>query len=184
MKHTIHLLAAGALLALPACSKPAATSDSTATEAVKSEKSLGDVIGGEGRLKTLAASLKSTGLDGVFTGKGDYTVLAPTDAAFTGLGDKAAELTAPDQKAALAAVLRSHVVPGMLTTADIGKAIDANAGKPISMRTMGSGSVSFTRSGAGFTVSADDGATAKLSGEGISASNGAVLPIDAVLKKF
>lgn len=184
MKHIIHLLAAGALLALPACSKPAATSDATATEAVKSDKSLGDMIGGDGQFKTLAASLKSTGLEGVFTGKGDYTLLAPTDAAFTALGDKAAELTAPDQMAALAAVLRSHVVPGMLTTADIGKAIDANGGKPISMRTMGTGSVSFARSGSGLTVTADDGSAAKLSGEGMSASNGTVLPIDAVLKKL
>ena len=184
MKHIIHLLAAGAVLALPACSKPAASGDAAATEAAKSDKSLGDVIGGDGQLKTLAASLKSTGLDGVFTGKGDYTVLAPTDAAFTALGAKAGELSAPDQKAALAAVLRSHVVPGMLTTADIGKAIDANGGKPISMRTMGTGSVKFARSGAGLTVTADDGAAANLSGEGMSASNGAVLPLDAVLKKL
>ena len=184
MKHIVHLLAAAAVLALPACSKPGATSDAVATEAVKSDKSLGDVIGGDGQFKTLASALKSTGLDGVFTGKGDYTVLAPTDAAFTALGDKAADLTAPDQKAALAAVLRSHVIPGMLTTSDIRKAIDANGGKPISMRTMGTVSVKFARSGSGLTVTADDGATAKLSGEGMSASNGAVLPLDAVLKKL
>ena len=184
MQHIARILAAAALLALPACSKTADGANAVSTEAVKSEKSLGDVIGGEGQFKTLAAALKSTGLDGVFTGKGDYTVLAPTDTAFTGLGDKAAELTAPEQKAALAAVLRSHVVPGMLTIADIDKAIEANGGKPISMRTMGTGSVSFARSGTGLTVSADDGATAKLSGEGMSASNGAVLPIDAVLKKL
>ena len=184
MMRFAHLFAAAALLALPACSKPAATGEAASTEMAKSDKSLGDVIGGDGQFKTLAASLKSTGLDGVFTGKGDYTVLAPTEAAFTALGDKAAELTAPDQNAALAAVLRSHVVPGMLTTSDIGKAIDANGGKPISMRTMGTGSVKFARSGADLTVTADDGATAKLSGAGMSASNGAVLPIDAVLKKF
>ena len=72
----------------------------------------------------------------------------------------------------------------MLTTADIGKAIDANGGKPITMRTMGTGTVSFARNGSDLAVTADDGSSAKLSGAGMAASNGAVLPIDAVLKKF
>ena len=84
----------------------------------------------------------------------------------------------------LAAVLRGHVLPGMLTTGDIAKAIDANGGKAVSMRTMGTGTVNFARNGPDLTVTADDGSSAKLSGAGMSASNGAVLPIDAVLKKF
>lgn len=184
MMRIAHLLAAAALLALSACSKPAASNDPASTAATKSDKSLTEVIGGDSQFKTLAAGLKSTGLDGVFSGKGDYTLLAPTETAFTALGDKAAGLTAPDQQAMLAAVLRGHVLPGMLTTGDIAKAIDANGGKAVSMRTMGTGTVNFARNGPDLTVTADDGSSAKLSGAGMSASNGAVLPIDAVLKKF
>ncbi len=181
------LFAAAALFALPACSKPAATpADGSAgmAQTDKSDKSLAEMLASDSQFKALAAGLKSTGLDGVFSGKGDYTLLAPNDAAFAALGGKAAALAAPEQQAALAAVLRAHVIPGMLTTGDIGKAIDANEGKPISMRTMGTGTVSFARTDAGFTVTSDDGASAKLAGAGLIASNGGVLPIDAVLKKF
>ena len=178
------LLAAAALLALTGCSKPAEPAGTDTAAMAMSDKSLADTIGADGQFKTLAGGLKSTGLDGVFSGKGDYTVLAPTETAFAALGDQAAGLAAPEQQAVLAAVLRGHVIPGMLTTGDIRKAIDANGGKPISMRTMGTGSVSFARSGSSLTVTADDGSAAKLSGEGMSASNGAVLPIDAVLKKL
>lgn len=184
MKQLIHLLAAAAVLVLPACSKHESEAAATSSEAVKANKSLGDTLTGDSRFKTLTADLKATGLDGVFSGKGQYTLLAPTDDAFKALGDKAAGLSGPDHQALLAAVLRSHVVPGMLTTADIGKAIDANKGEPISMRTMGSGSVKFARSGSGLTVTGSDGSTARLAGDGVSASNGAVLPIDAVLKKL
>ena len=184
MMRIIPLLAAAALLALSACSKPAPSAGADTAAMTKSSKSLSEVIGADAQFKTLAASLKSTGLDGVFSGKGDYTVLAPTEAAFAALGDQAAGLTAPEQQAMLAAVLRSHVIPGMLTTDDIGKAIEANDGQPISMRTMGTGSVSFARKGSDLAVTADDGSSAKLSGAGMAASNGAVLPIDAVLKTF
>ena len=178
------LLVAAALLALPGCSKPAAQADPGGAALTKSDKSVAETISGDAQFKTLAGGLKSTGLDGVFAGKGDYTVLAPTEAAFGALGDKAAGLTAPDRQAMLAAVLRAHIIPGMLTTADIGQAIDANGGKPISMRTMGTGSVSFGRAGADYSVTADDGSSAKLSGPGMIANNGAVLPISAVLKKL
>lgn len=178
------VLVAAALLALPGCSRPAAQAEAGGAALTKSDKSLADMIAGDAQFKTLAGGLKSTGLDGVFAGEGDYTVLAPTETAFGALGDKAAGLTAPDQQALLAAVLRAHIIPGMLATADIGKAIDANGGKPISMRTMGTGSVSFARAGAAYSVTADDGSSAKLSGPGMIANNGAVLPISAVLKKL
>lgn len=184
MKIVVQLLAAAAILTLPACSKGNDGAAATSTEAVKADKTLGATLGDDGRFKTLAADLKATGLDGVFTGKGDYTVLAPTEDAFKALGDKAAALSGPEHQAVLAAVLRSHIVPGMLTTDDIGKAIDANKGQPITMRTMGTGSVKFARIGSDYTVTGADGATAKLTGPGVSASNGAVLPIDAVLKKL
>ncbi len=134
--------------------------------------------------KILAGALTATGMDGVFSGKGDYTVLAPSDAAFNGLGDKAAALTAPEQKAALAAILRDHVIPGTLTATDIGKAIDAASGKAVTMRTVGTGSVTFTRDGSAIAVASADGAKARITGDGSVGSNGAILPTDGILKKI
>ena len=176
------LIVGAALLAGSACSKPADKTDPAAMG--KSDSSLEATIAGDAQFKTLAAGLKSTGLDGVFSGKGNYTVLAPTESAFSAIGDKTGGLTATEQTPVLAAVLRGHIIPGTLTTGDIGKAIDANEGKPISMRTMGTGSVSFARNGTDLNVTADDGSTAKLNGAGMTASNGEVLPISAVLKKL
>ncbi len=176
------LFVGAALLAASGCSKPADKTDPAAM--AKAGSSLAETIAGDAQFKTLAAGLKSTGLDGVFSGKGDYTVLAPTEAAFSALGEKSSGLTASEQTPVLAAVLRGHVIPGMLTTDDIRKAINANDGKPISMRTMGTGSVSFARNGAELNVTADDGSTAMLAGAGLAASNGEVLPITAVLKKL
>lgn len=182
MKRISPFLASAALLALSGCSGPADQTDSAGVN--KSTSSLAETIAGDAELKTLAAGLKSTGLDGVFSGQGDYTVLAPTESAFSALGNKMDGLTASEQTPVLAAVLRGHVIPGTLTADDIAKAIDANDGKPISMRTMGTGSVSFARNGSDLNIIADDGSTAKLAGAGLTASNGAVLPISAVLKKL
>lgn len=178
------LFAAAAVLALSGCSKPAPDGASVTAGGGRSEQTIADALANDGQFKTLAASLKSTGLDGVFNGKGGYTLLAPTDAAFSALGDKAAGLTAPDHQALLAAVLRGHVMPGAVSLEDIGKAIDTNGGKPVTMRTMGNGSVRFSRHGPTMTVTAEDGSVANLSGGGMIVSNGVLLPINGVLKKL
>ena len=51
---------------------------------------------------------------------------------------------------------------------------------PVQMRTMAGSTVTFAKSGDGFSVSNGD-ATAKLAAASTAASNGAVLPIDKVL---
>ncbi|MGH6787231.1 MAG: fasciclin domain-containing protein [Novosphingobium sp.] len=170
------------LLALPACGQDAAAPDQAAA-AKPGGKALAAAIADNSELKTLSDALASTGLSAVFDGKASYTVLAPTDGAFAALGDKGKALSDPEQKPALAAVLRDHIVPGTLTPEDIAKAIKASGGKPVKMRTVGEGTVSFAKDGEAITVTASDGSTAKLEGAAIAASNGVALPIDAVLKK-
>ena len=110
-------------------------------------------------------------------------MLAPTDGAFAALGDKGKALSEPEQKPALAAVLRDHIVPGTLTPEDISKAIDAAGGKPVKMRTVGEGTLSFAKDGEAITVTAADGSTARIEGKAIAANNGVALPISGVLKK-
>lgn len=184
MRFSPILLAAVSAFAVTACSDNGATAEGTeaAADAATGE-TVSALVSASADHKTLASALTSTGIDSVFTGKGDYTVLAPSDAAFTALGDKGTALTQPEQKAALAAILRDHIIPGTLTPADIGKAIDASSGKSVTMRTVGSGSVTFTKDGDAIAVTATDGAKAKIAGNGSVGSNGALLPIDAVLKK-
>ena len=178
-------LACAGLMLLPACKKDAAADGSAGAEAAKpGSDTLAKAIGSASNLSTVAAALKSTGLDAVFDGKASYTVLAPTDQAFAALGDKKASLTAPENGAALATALRDHIVPGTLTPADIAKAIDAAKGEPVKMRTVGNGELSFAKSGSTITVTAPDGSTAKFAGDAVAAKNGVAIPIDGLLKKI
>ena len=141
-------------------------------------------IGGAAGLSTTAAALKSTGLSTVFEGAAPYTVLAPEDDAFGALGETGTMLKAPENGAAMAAVLKAHILPGYLTVADIDAALKAAQGKPVTMTTMTGSAVSFARTGEGVTVTAADGSRAKISGVALTAGNGVVIPIDAVLKKI
>jgi uncharacterized surface protein with fasciclin (FAS1) repeats len=179
-------LACAGLLLLPACKQDNAPGSSAATtDASKpGDTTLAKAIGSASNLSTVAAALKATGLDAVFDGNASYTVLAPTDEAFGALGDKKAMLTAPENGAAMAAALRDHIVPGTLTPADIGKAIDAAKGEAVKMRTVGNGELAFTKSGSTITVTAPDGSSAKFAGDAVPAKNGVAIPIDALLKKI
>ena len=174
------ILGALVLLPLAGCNKAA---DSTATAAQSSAATLTSAIGGAPGLTTVAAALKETGLATVFDGTAPYTLLAPDDDAFGKLGASAAMLKAPENGAAMAAVLKAHILPGYVTVADINAALKAAQGKPVRMKTMSGDEVTFTRTGEELTATAADGSTANVSGSALTASNGVAIPIDTVLKK-
>lgn len=177
---TIAVLAG--LLTLPACQQQGSAQNS-ASPAGKTA-SLDKAIASVGDLSIVSAGLRRTGLSTVFDGNASYTVLAPTDDAFKALGDKAAPLTAEGNGAALAAVLRDHIVPGTLTPTDIDRAIGAAKGDPVKMRTVGNAQVTFTKTGGTITVTGSDGSSARFAGAPVTAKNGVAIPIDAVLKKL
>ena len=66
-----------------------------------------------GRLDTLVAAVKAAGLAEALSGEGPFTVFAPTDAAFSRLGeDTLAGLLEPSQRATLGRILKHHVLAG------------------------------------------------------------------------
>lgn len=67
---------------------------------------------------TLTAALEASGLDTPLSGPGQFTLFAPTDAAFTLLGDAVDELLL-DPTGALANVLLYHLVGGVALSADL-----------------------------------------------------------------
>lgn len=126
-------------------------------------------------------ALKAAGLDGTLSGAQPYTVFAPTDAAFEGIeGDGDDALLAPENKARLVALLTGHIVPGVVTAEDLGKAIDRGKNKA-QIATVGGANLTFTRLGDGIAVSGPDGKQGRISGPGKIQSNGAIHPIDIVL---
>jgi uncharacterized surface protein with fasciclin (FAS1) repeats len=122
-----------------------------------------------GRFSTLAAALRSTGLDAVLRGAGPFTVFAPTDAAFArlpkGLLD---ELLEPGQRERLTALLTHHVVPGTVPAADVARLS--------AITTLQGGTLPVTNSRSGLTVGGANVITADL-----DASNGVIHVIDTVL---
>jgi uncharacterized surface protein with fasciclin (FAS1) repeats len=71
-----------------------------------------------GTFNTLARALTVAGLVETLKGPGPFTVFAPTDAAFAKLPPAALAALLAD-KAKLTAVLTYHVVPGMVTAAQV-----------------------------------------------------------------
>ncbi|HET9424218.1 MAG TPA: fasciclin domain-containing protein [Gemmatimonadaceae bacterium] len=71
-----------------------------------------------GSFNTLVAAVQAAGLVETLSGKGPFTVFAPSDAAFAKLPAGTIDALLKD-KAALSAILTYHVVPGKIMAADV-----------------------------------------------------------------
>jgi len=120
-----------------------------------------------------AAAIRSVGMEPVLKGPGPYTLLLPTDAAMAAAGNLGGD------KEKLTRLLSNHVLPGTITIADIGKAIDARGGKA-RLATMAGGTLTATRQGNGIVLTSGT-ARAALTGAERRFGNGVVHRVDAVL---
>lgn len=76
-------------------------------------KTIVDIAVGNPDFSTLVAAVKAAGLAETLSGKGPFTVFAPTNAAFAKLPKETlASLLKPENKGKLAAILTYHVVAG------------------------------------------------------------------------
>jgi uncharacterized surface protein with fasciclin (FAS1) repeats len=180
------LLAAPALMMVSACGSDDAANGDAATDAAPTDKTLAELLAGADGMSRAASALTETGLAGVLDATPNYTVLAPTDAAFDAFApaDGAADASEEDQRAALSAVMRAHILPGYLTAQDINRAIDAADGGSVTMRSMADTALTFTREGEGIKITAEDGSSAMITGTELDGTNGVLLPIDTVLKQL
>lgn len=147
--------------ALLVAEKPAKTATKTAGTIV-------DVAAANASFKTLVAAVKAAGLAEVLSGKGPFTVFAPTDAAFAALPKGTLEsLLKPENKAKLRKILTYHVVPGSVTSAAI---------KPGKVNTVEGQPVTLSVSGGKVMVNNANVTTAD-----VKASNGVIHVIDKVI---
>lgn len=180
-RRALGAFAALTLVSLSACSKDEGAETEQA-DAEPTDETLAAAISGADELSVIASALGDSGLAQVFDGAGSYTIFAPNDAAFEALGETGAALREPGQRAAMAAVLRDHIVPGYLTPTDIEAAIEAQGGS-VKVETMGDHSLTFTRAEEGVRVTSEDGSNAMLTGSTVKARNGVAIGLDGVLKK-
>ena len=122
-----------------------------------------------GQFGTLVAAVKAAGLAEALSGKGPFTVFAPTDEAFAKLpAGTVSTLLKPENKAKLAAILKYHVVKGRVYSSDALAAGTAN--------TLQGDSVSIALNGNAAMVNG-----AKLVATDLDASNGVIHVIDSVI---
>ena len=179
MTARLAIFALASLTLLAGCSQASKGNQPQAFVIVAGHGTVASAVSGATDLRRLSSALSETQLAPVLDGKGEYTLLAPTDAAFDALGAKGKALAEKDQQPLLIAVLRAHLLPGQVTPHAIEVAIARKKG-PVEMRTMAGGTVRFSNDAKGIAVS-NGVATAHIASTTQTASNGAILPIDAVL---
>lgn len=98
----------------------ASTNRSMASSSTMENRTIADVAMSTGMHNTLVTALKSAGLAGMLMESGNYTVFAPTDAAFAKLPAGTVEmLLRPENREKLRAVLQYHVVPGRVNAQQV-----------------------------------------------------------------
>ena len=182
-RHLLALAAAAGVLAIGACDSAADDEANGDTTEVSSE-TLAEEVADADELSAVSEVLRDAGLAQVFDGTAAYTIFAPQDAALDKLGEAGKALRSPEDRPAMVAILRDHIVPGYLTPDDIAKAIEMDEDGTVEMRTMADHVLKFTREGETVTVTAEDGASARFAGDALRASNGVAIPIDGVLRNI
>ncbi len=134
MRKAIATVVIGAALIAPIATSAAAPSATPAT----SGKNIVQTAIAAGSFKTLVSLIKEAGLAGTLSGKGPFTVFAPTDAAFAKVPKSTLDALGKN-KAELKKVLLYHVVAGKVTAAQVVKLTSAKTleGSSVSIRVSG-----------------------------------------------
>lgn len=129
---------------------------------------------------TLVAAVKAAGLVETLSGKGPFTVFAPTNAAFAKLPAGTVEtLLKPENKAMLTKILTYHVVAGRITAADAVAAITAGGGKAV-LTTLSGGKLTATLEDGKVVLTDEKGGKATVIAADVAGSNGVIHVTDAV----
>lgn len=139
------------------------------TPARAEEKTIAEIVAGSKDHTILLALVKEAGLAETLSGKGEWTVFAPTDAAFKKIDKETLEKVKGD-KELLKKILLTHAVKGTVPSGEVvkldGKEVETLSGTKFKIAVDGK------------TVKVGD---AKVTAVDLKASNGVVHVIDTVL---
>ena len=151
------------------------------TSRVESEATIAATVAATPGLHTLATELRTAELDPLLAGDGPYTVFAPSDTAFARLSPGIAnDLLAPENRAALVAVLRYHVVPGTMTTEQLTARIRAGGGST-TLTTLGGQPLTATMTGDVITLTSVTGNRSYVEDADVAQANGVIHIVNGVL---
>lgn len=193
--NTFTLLAASAAaLALGACAEstdvdePVATdtADTAADQTVNSDDPslVGDVpevLQSDARFSTLVSAIMAAEMGEALQGEGPYTVFAPSNDAFEKLPSGTVEQLTGGETERLRNILAHHVVEGRIDAATLTQAVEQAGANGYTINTMGGGTLTARKVGAGIQINDATGKTATVVNPDLIAANGLVHEIDAVL---
>ena len=130
---------------------------------------------------TLVAAVKAAGLVDTLSGKGPFTVFAPTNEAFAKLPAGTVEtLLKPENKDKLVKILTCHVVAANAMSTTIGKMIKDDGGAH-KVKTVGGCVLTVKMNGSKLEIVDEKGQTATVTIADVKQSNGVIHVIDTVL---
>ena len=145
------------------------------------EKTITENASQASNLTTLITAVKAAGLGETLSGKGPFTVFAPTNSAFEKLPAGTVDiLLKPESKDQLTGVLTYHVVPGTMTAEDLIAKVKESGGT-YDMTTVAGGTISAKIDGDKVVITDASGGTATVETADVLQSNGVVHVIDSVL---
>ena len=180
-KFTPRIAALAAALALTTGTAAVAKNPIVGGAAMYSNKSIVQNAVNSADHKTLVAAVKAADLVPTLSGKGPFTVFAPTDAAFAKLPAGTVDmLVMPENKAMLTKVLTYHVVPGRLTASAIGAKIRAGRGMA-RLTTVQGQPLTARMQGKWLVLTDSKGGTSRVTIGNVMQSNGVIHVVDTVL---
>ena len=166
------------VLAAAGCSSSkgkAAQHSATTSTSIATKRNVAALAAYDGHLSTFATMLNASGVLTVVGARGPYTVFAPTNDAFAKLSHaRLTELLSRAGKPALARLIGDHVVRGRLLLKDL---------KTGSRKTLSGATLRLTRTGDVVKLVGPNGKAATIASGPLTASNGVVYRIDAVLAR-
>ena len=130
---------------------------------------------------TLVAAVKAAGLVETLSGKGPFTVFAPTNKSFDALPAGTVEtLLKPENKTKLTTVLTYHVVSGKISSKDLMKMIKDGNGKA-TIQTVQGENLMFSMKGNSIIITDENGGMAMITIADVNQSNGVIHVVNSVL---
>ena len=144
-------------------------------------KNIVEVAVGSKDHTTLVAAVKAAGLVETLSGKGPFTVFAPTNEAFNKLPKGTVEsLLKPENLKTLQSILTYHVVAGKLDSKAVVAAITAGKGKVV-LTTVQGAKLTASLKGENVVLTDEKGNEAIVTAVDLDASNGVIHVVDGVL---
>jgi uncharacterized surface protein with fasciclin (FAS1) repeats len=153
----------------------------TTSFAAQAQKTIVDIAVGSKEHTTLVAGLTAADLVSTLQSAGPFTVFAPTNGAFAKLPAGTLEtLLKPENKTSLTKVLTYHVVAGSFNAAAVVKAIKDGGGS-VTLKTVSGGNLVASIKEGKVILTDEKGNSATVVAADLTAPNGVIHVIDAVV---